>query len=455
MADGPASWDLFAGVPPVLQVLFWVLFVLTTVAFLGLVSLLAAAAVGRARRTKRNVDGALHEDQLLWVFLVPALNEEVTIADSVGRLTAAQATHALVMVIDDGSTDRTPDILAALDEPKLRVLRRELPDAQRGKAAALNAAYLQLRDVVLREPAYAAWSTDRVIVGIIDADGRLDADAPEAVAWHFASPTLGGVQTLVRIYNRRGWHTWAQDVEFSAFGHVYQAGRSEWGTANMGGNGQFNRLSALESIDDGDGPWRDRLTEDQDLGVRLIQAGWRGAQENGASIHQQGLPSLRRLYRQRTRWAQGAWQALDLLPGVRKTQASFLGRADALLYLLTPLLQSLAGLVFLATIVLAVVYDVPVIPRSVFFLILFLALGLAPVFVTLLLRGRGWKDVWQAVVLLVPYAAYSWLIFPVLLAALIRQLSGRQSWAKTAREPIRAEGAEATGPWGGRDVLAP
>ena len=49
----------------------------------------------------------------------------------------------------------------------------------------------------------------------------------------------------------------------------------------MGGNGQFNRLAALDSIADADagGPWRNQLTEDQDLGLRLIAAGWRGVSE--------------------------------------------------------------------------------------------------------------------------------------------------------------------------------
>jgi cellulose synthase/poly-beta-1,6-N-acetylglucosamine synthase-like glycosyltransferase len=73
----------------------------------------------------------------------------------------------------------------------------------------------------------------------------------------------------------------------------------------MGGNGQFNRLSALDSVADGEGPWRDRLTEDQDLGLRLFEAGWRGVAAAGTAVDQQGLPGLRRLLRQRTRWAQG------------------------------------------------------------------------------------------------------------------------------------------------------
>ena len=96
------------------------------------------------------------------------------------------------------------------------------------------------------------------------------ADAPPYAAGHFADPEVGGVQSLVRIYNRHRLLTWIQDVEFSVYGYLFQAGRNGWGTAGMGGNGQFNRLSALDDVADGRGPWRDRLTEDQDLGLRLI-----------------------------------------------------------------------------------------------------------------------------------------------------------------------------------------
>ena len=61
---------------------------------------------------------------------------------------------------------------------------------------------------------------------------------------------MGGVQSLVRIYNRGRLLTWLQDLEFSVYGYLFQAGRSDWGTAGMGGCGQFNRLSALDQLAD-------------------------------------------------------------------------------------------------------------------------------------------------------------------------------------------------------------
>ena len=65
---------------------------------------------------------------------------------------------------------------------------------------------------------------------------------------------MGGVQSLVRIYNRDRFLTWMQDIEFSIYGCLFQAGRNGWGTAGMGGNGQFNRLRALDEVADDEGP---------------------------------------------------------------------------------------------------------------------------------------------------------------------------------------------------------
>jgi cellulose synthase/poly-beta-1,6-N-acetylglucosamine synthase-like glycosyltransferase len=378
-------------------------------------------------------------DRFLWVFLVPALNEAVTIADSVSRLVAVEARNKAILVIDDGSTDGTAAALDAIESDELRVLHRVPPDAHAGKAAALNAAWRSL-DQLFSAGRWAGWSRRQVIVCIVDADGRLAADAPRFAAAHFANDRVGGLQVLVRIYNRSHVLAWCQDFEFSVFGLLFQAGRSAFGAAGMGGNGQFNRLAALDDVaGELSGPWHDRLTEDQDLGLRLLEAGWVTHADARTTVDQQGLSSLRRLLRQRTRWAQGNLQAMGHIHDVSRMQRSWLVRADQVTNLLQPALQATVGLAFIASIFLFA-FGVVGFWGDNNWLVLgsFFLLGFGGVALGALARGlrRGGWSIVTSLLAMPLYAAYAWMIFPVLASALFRQITNRRTWAKTAREPI-------------------
>jgi cellulose synthase/poly-beta-1,6-N-acetylglucosamine synthase-like glycosyltransferase len=408
--------------------LFWCAFVLIVAIDLWMLTLFV-----RGRRSAPGAGGEAGADELTWVFLVPALDEELTIRDSVERLLALPVGRRLVVVVDDASGDETPAILAGLAHPDLVVLRREPPDARRGKAAALNHAYRELDGLL------AGADRSRTIVAIVDADGRLDPAAPAFVAAHFSDPAVGGVQSLVRIYNRSHPLTWCQDVEFSVFGHLFQAGRNGWGTAGMGGNGQFNRLSALDDLADGAGPWRDRLTEDQDLGLRLLACGWQSRQDLRATVDQQGLRSPRALFRQRTRWSQGNLQALSLLPDVVRSPFSLGARAELVAHLLMPLWQGVIGATFVTAIVLALGGVAPFWdggPGWQLLLFYLLAFGGTILGCIAARRGRGPLGWLAGFAIGHVYAVYTWLLWPVLLRSTARQLGRRRGWSKTAREPI-------------------
>ena len=279
------------------------------------------------------------------------------------------------------------------------------------------------------------------MIVVVDADGRLDPTTPGFVAGRFANPRVGGVQVLVRIYNRSSLLTWFQDVEFSVYGFLYQLGRSPAGIAGMGGNGQCNRLAALDSIADPEagGPWRDRLTEDQDLGLRLIEAGWLCEQEPRASVNQQGLSGLRKLFRQRTRWAQGNLQAMGHL-GADVAARPALVRAVRPRRLPAPAGDPRGGRHGVLREHRARGHR-----RREFWgdhdwwvLIFFFLLGYGGVLMGCIARGAQWGffGILRGILLAPIYAAYTWLLWPVLARAAARQLTHRSDWAKTAREPL-------------------
>ena len=416
--------DLFSGLPFGWAVPLWIGFAVIVAMFLWTTLLFLRGRRARAHAPDAPPDGA---DAFLWVFLVPALNEEVTIRDSVERLLGVQATRRRIVVIDDGSDDGTPDVLASIDHPDLVVLRRDAPDAHVGKAAALNDAYGRLDAIIGDTP------RDQVIVCVVDADGRLHPDAPRFAAAQFADAAVGGVQSLVRIYNRQRPLTWMQDLEFSVYGNLFQAGRNGWGTAGMGGNGQFNRLRALDDVADSSGPWRDRLTEDQDLGLRLIGAGWQGRQELRCVVDQQGLSDLRKLLRQRTRWSQGNLQAIGLLGTVWRAPLGLAPRVEQSAYLLMPFWQALVGLSLVVGVILAVTGRASFWDGGPTYELLFIyVLGFGGTIMGCV-SARGWL---RGLLAAQVYAFYSWLLWPVLIRSAVRQLTERRDWAKTEREAL-------------------
>ena len=434
--DGLRRWSV---------IFFWIAVVLIILSFYSLTALIIRAWVqrGKTTRTHPKTREDSTEEEYLWVFLVPALNEEVTIADSVGRLIETEVTNRTILVINDGSDDETGTVLNGIEHPDLTVLTRVEPNARQGKSEALNDAWRYLHSKVLGEGRFKGWDPQKVIVAIVDADGRLGAEVWRASAY-FGDERVGGLQTQVRIYNRDSFLTVCQDLEFGVFASVFQSGRLARGTANMGGNGQFNRLAALDSVVEPDttgeqGPWRaGRLTEDQDIGLRLIHNGWRGAQTQRLAIDQQGLHSLRALARQRTRWSQGSWQVLDLIwPSIKNKQISLSARADQLWYLLTPIIQSWVGIsVILSVVFLATGMVKP--DWTLFIIILFYLFTAGPgIFGIMFTKpANKFREVIRNLLLAHLYLFYSWIIYPVVYRALFRQIFGRKTWAKTKRESI-------------------
>ena len=384
------------------------------------------------RRSADGRRGALDPGMRI-VVLMPCLNEAEVIAASVQRLLDIHDPGLHVMVIDDGSDDGTGDVVQALGDPRAEVLRRVLPNARRGKGEALNNALAVVRE------RFAGCDPSSVIIGVVDADGRLDPHAIAEARRAFAPAEVGAVQMGVRINNRfSSLLARMQDMEFVVFTAVFQEGRRRLGSVGMGGNAQFARLSALNSL--GRRPWTRSLTEDFDLGVRLNGAGWTNEYWGRAAVPQQGVTSGRRLLRQRTRWFQGNLQSAHLLGRVARRQRG-LSRADSLWQILTPsvlLAGSFLVASFLSTLVLAVTAAVRGAPQSWLWVLSAYLLAFGP---GLVFGWLYWRVERSEGLGLLRALAYSHLfvlygLMPCLIGwrALARQATGRTGWAKTARE---------------------
>ncbi|CUU58473.1 Glycosyltransferase, catalytic subunit of cellulose synthase and poly-beta-1,6-N-acetylglucosamine synthase [Parafrankia irregularis] len=376
-------------------------------------------------------------DGLFFVFVMPCLNEEAVIGPSLARLLQSPATNRRVLVVDDGSDDRTSQLVLDVPDDRVWLLRRTPPHARKGKGAALNAA---MGDLATRAEILARDPSD-VIIAVVDADGRLDPHTVEAVAPYFADPRTAGVQTGVRI-NNRGTSLLArlQDMEFVIYTDVFQRGRGQLDNVGLGGNGQFVRLSALRSL--GGSPWSHSLTEDLDLGVRLLLAGWRNQFCPQADVHQQGVVRLGRLLRQRSRWFQGHLQSWTLMPRVLR-QARARALPDMLFHLSSPLLILLASLLTAAFVLSTVAvltswFAGGPAPDARYFLGAYLMAAGPALVCGLIYRSRepltgvGMLRLAGYVHL---YMLYALVWFVAGWWALARVVGRRTSWHKTARTP--------------------
>src|SRR5919201_5019650 len=374
---------------------------------------------------------------LTFAFVIPCLNEEAVIGVTLDRLLPLLSDDDLVLVVDDASDDSTADALRAYESQRVHVLRRELPEARRGKGDALNAAVQHLR----RSGLVGDRSPDEVVVAIFDADGGLAPEALSVVAGYFRDPRAGAVQIGVQMRNADvNLLARMQDMEFTVFTEVFQRARQLIGSVGLGGNGQFVRLSALESL--GESPWTSCLTEDLDLGVRLLLDGWRNIYCPTVCVDQQAVTQIRRWLRQRARWFHGHMQCWRLVPRILRSSLCARSASDLVWYLMLPvavLLIPLAAMpLFFA--MLAILLASPGHAAGLASgsnamlvgLVYLLSFGPAyPYAFVYWLRGRS--GLVRAIVLAHAFEVYShlWLIAGWM--AVLRIILRRRGWEKTVR----------------------
>ena len=365
------------------------------------------------------------------VLVVPCLNEERVLRTTLDSLMRLPADRCHVLVVDDGSEDDTVAIARSYPPARVSVLRRQLPEARRGKGDALNAAF---RHITRR------WADDpaELVVGVVDADGRLEPDALEAVDRELADPTVGAVQVGVRILNRPGLVGRFQDLEFASFSAIVQTARHHIGSVGLGGNGQFTRAAALASVSDT--PWSACLTEDLDLGISLVLRGWRIAFTSRTWVSQQGLASVPALVRQRTRWVHGHFQCWRRIPAIFMSDLPNRTVFDLLYYLFTPALMLLASILYTVPaatmlVLLALGRGIPTDAAAAAWLAGWYLMSFGMSLALCELYRRQVRDVSVARALLLAHgsAVYNLIWYVAGWKALLRIARGRHGWVKTSR----------------------
>jgi cellulose synthase/poly-beta-1,6-N-acetylglucosamine synthase-like glycosyltransferase/peptidoglycan/xylan/chitin deacetylase (PgdA/CDA1 family) len=325
----------------------WVLrisnWVLTVIGWL----LYAAGALSVLRAITTVVAARRHAKMRGWTYgppvtepvsvIVPAYNESAGIEAAIRSLIASD--HPLeVIVVDDGSTDSTADLVESLHLPGVRVIRQ----VNSGKPVALNTGLKAARFE---------------LVVMVDGDTVFEPDAVRKLIQPFGHPAVGAVSGNAKVGNRRGllgrWQHIEYVIGFNLDRRLFDL--AECMPTVPGAVGAFRR-TALERI----GGLSDvTLAEDTDLTMALCRDGWRVVYEESAVAWTEAPASMGALWRQRYRWCYGTLQAMWKHRGamVQRGRAGKFGRRgltylmlfQVLLPLLAPVVDVFAiyGLVFL------------------------------------------------------------------------------------------------------------
>ena len=233
--------------------------------------------------------------------LIPAYNEEKVIEKTVRAALNSSYPNLRVIVIDDGSKDRTLEVAREAFKTeaatgKVLILGKK----NSGKAEALNYGIEHIGDA-------------EIFVGI-DADTIIAPDAISRLVPHFINPKVGAIAGNAKVGNRVNlWTRW-QALEYITSQNFERRALDVLGAVSVvpGAIGAW-RVSAVREAG---GYHIDTVAEDADLTMALLRRGYRVEYEDMALAYTEAPTNANGLMRQRFRWSFGILQAVYKHRGV-------------------------------------------------------------------------------------------------------------------------------------------
>ncbi|WP_226346980.1 polysaccharide deacetylase family protein [Agilicoccus flavus] len=355
--------------------------------------------------------------------VLAAFDEEVVIERTVRSILDSEHPVDEVVVVDDGSRDRTAEIVARLGlaDPRVQLVVQE----NAGKSAALNRGIARaVGDIVVTLDADTILTPSTIgnLVRHFDADDEARRADP-------GRAPLGAVAGTVRVGNRRtNLLTRWQALEYVTQIGLDRAAQDQLGAISIvpGACAAWRREAILAA----GGYSTDTLAEDCDLALSMHRLGWRLTQEDHAVAYTEAPETVDDLLKQRSRWTFGTLQATF------KHRRLLFGRRTGFLgwYVLPNYVLSLVLPLFFLPFVAVMAYvsvrqEGPGLLLGYF--ALFLALHVALAALTVRLMGERWSHLLSVPLYRIvhePLRAY--LLYTSVHLAII---GGRMGWQKLDR----------------------
>jgi peptidoglycan-N-acetylglucosamine deacetylase len=225
----------------------------------------------------------------LVTILVPAYNEEKVLSRSLETLVNLKYQKKEIIVIDDGSTDKTNLIASWYKQYGVKVLKK--PNG--GKSRALNYGLL--------------FSRGEIVV-TVDADGMLPRDAIDEIVRILSNRNVQAVSGNVKALNAKNTLMRCQQLEYITAINTLRNALDLFGAVIVvpGAFGAFRREAVVNT-----GHYdSDTITEDFDLTLKIQKAYGSIAASTSAIAYTEVPDTLSGLYRQRMRWVEGTYQTV-------------------------------------------------------------------------------------------------------------------------------------------------
>jgi cellulose synthase/poly-beta-1,6-N-acetylglucosamine synthase-like glycosyltransferase len=219
--------------------------------------------------------------------IVPAYNEELLLSKTIETLIEAEYPNKEIIIVDDGSIDKTYEIAKRYQSKDIKVITR--PNG--GKFAALNTGLV--------------FASGEIII-TVDADSLIARAAIIEIVRGFQNPDVVGVAGNLKVFNRKKFLAKLQAMEYIIQIHVIRRAFENFGAITVA-SGAFSafRRTAIDECGRYD---PDRLLEDFDLTIKLLKSN-RIMQGNIEAICYTEAPeTVRDVYKQRLSWYRGDFQ---------------------------------------------------------------------------------------------------------------------------------------------------
>ena len=216
--------------------------------------------------------------------IIPAHNEEKTIKKSIISCLALNYPKKEIIVVNDGSTDKTAEVCKPFVEKKLiRLINK--PNG--GKGSALNVGIKKAKGE---------------LVACLDADSFFRRDALKHMAGYFENPNVAAVTSSMKIKNPKTWVQKIQWVEYLFAIYLRKLMSYLNCLYVVPGPGSMYRKDVLLKLGGFD---ENNLTEDMEIAFRMQKNKYKIENSINAVVDTIGPASLRSLIKQRIRWYAG------------------------------------------------------------------------------------------------------------------------------------------------------